>query len=102
MEGLPREGRPFSFFGYPLPAGKGTDLRLALGVVEIAKFGAGAAGDLRHFVAGLEAGEVRPLAPGERTAELDAGLDGGVVHHVDGALVVGIALPIAGEIAEVA
>ena len=77
MEGPPREGRPFSVLGGlkgatnrrrrepvtcgqllgvgQLPARKRPDLRLSLRVVEVAELGAGAAGDLCHLVAGLEA-----------------------------------------------
>ena len=54
------------------------------------------------LAAGLEAGEVRPVLPRQRSAQLLAGLDRGVMDDVDLPLVVGIALLVAGEIAEIA
>src|SRR5262245_31240451 len=61
-----------------------------------------AARDRGGLAAGLEAGEVRAVAPGERAAQPDAGLERGVVHDVDRPLVVGRALTEAGEVAEIA
>src|SRR5262249_43533989 len=79
-----------------------TDLRLALRIRQVAELGAHAAGDCGRLASGLEAGEVRPIAPRERTAQPDTGLDRGVVHDVDRALVVGRALAESREVAEVA
>src|SRR5205807_8237988 len=79
-----------SDFGFPLRIG------------EFTKLGACAARDLSNLVAGLEAGKVRPVLPGERAAELHAGFDRRVVHDVDGALVVRRPLRETRKIAEVA
>src|SRR5438128_2548799 len=82
--------------------GERPDFGLALRIVQVAQLSACAARDLRHLVAGLEAGEIRAVLPGEGAAQLRAGLDRGIVHDVDGALVVGRALCKARKIAEVA
>ncbi len=81
---------------------EGADFGFALRVGELTQFGADAAPDGGAFVPGLETGEVRAVLPRERAAELLARLDRRVMDDVDGAFVVGIALLVAGEIAEVA
>ena len=78
------------------------DRRLALGVGQRPELGGGTARDQRGLARVLEAGEVRPIAPGERPAQPHAGGQRGVVHDVDGPLVVGIALAIAGEVGQIA
>src|SRR6266481_3416671 len=75
---------------------------LCLRVRELAEFDLHTSRDGGHFVTGLEAGEIRPVLPRPWATELHAGLDGGVVHDVDLALVVRIALLVAGEIPEIA
>src|SRR5438445_2049989 len=79
-----------------------TDLGLALRVGERSKLGRDAARDCGGFAASLEAGEVRPIAPRERTAQPHLRLDRRVVDDVDRALVVGRALAVAREVAEIA
>ena len=56
--------------------------------------------DRRKLAARLETGEIRAIAPRQRTAQSDAGLDGGVVDDVDRPLVVRRSLRVAGEVAE--
>src|SRR5271168_1561041 len=81
--------------------GERPDFGFRLGVGVFAEFCLHAAGDRGHLVAGLEAGEIRSVAPSPRAAQLDSRLDGGVVDDVDLPLVIGVALPVAGEIAEI-
>ena len=71
---------------------KGPSLHLALRVLQRAKLGRDSAPDGGRLAHVLEAGEVGPVGPGERAAELLAGADGRVVDDVDQALVVGRAL----------
>ena len=73
-----------------------------LRIRELAEFDLHASLDGSHFVAGLETSEIGPVLPRPWTAEFHAGLDGGVMHDVDLALIVRIALLIAGEIPEIA
>jgi len=66
-----------------------TRLDLAGRVPQLAKLDAHAGRDRAGLLLGLEAGEVRPLAPGERPAQTLAGVDRGVVDGVDQPFVVG-------------
>src|SRR6266436_7947829 len=75
---------------------------LCLRVCELAEFDLHASRDGGHFVTGLEAGEIRPVPPRPGATEFYAGLDGGVMHDVDLALVVRITLLVASEIPEIA
>src|SRR5579871_5527086 len=78
------------------------DLRLTLRIGVLTELHLHAAGDGGHLVAGLEAGEVRTVPPRPRAAKLHAGFDGRVVHDVDLALVIRIALLVARKISEIA
>src|SRR5687767_14420992 len=76
--------------------------RLPLRIGQGTKLGSHAAGNRRRLTARLEAGEVGPVAPGDGAAETNAGLDGRVVHDVDGTLVVRRSLSEPREIREIA
>src|SRR5436190_24299784 len=89
-------------FPLPLRSRERTDLRLSLAVRERPKFSSNTARDCGRFTAGLEAGEIGAVAPGEWSAQSHTGFDGGVMHDVDRALVVGRTLPIPGEVSEIA
>src|SRR5437016_2469885 len=77
------------------------DFRFALRVLQVAQFGADSARDGGGLAGILEASEVGAIAPGEWTAEPLSGRQRGIVHHVDEPFVIGFALPVAGEVAEV-
>src|SRR6185312_6514188 len=79
----------------------GTRLGLALCVLQISKLSRDTARDGSSLARILEAREVGTIAPRERTTEALPGRQRGVVDNVDEALVVGRALAIAREIAEV-
>src|SRR5262249_57328454 len=66
------------------------------------ELGGHAARDGGQLAGGLEAGEVRPIAPRERAAQPHTRLDRRVMDDVDRALVVGRALLKARKVAEVA
>src|SRR3954471_9906836 len=79
----------------------GSAFRHRLRVGERPEFRADAAGDRRGFAAVLEAREIRAIAPRERSAEANTRLHGRVMDDVDGALVVGRALPIPRKVSEI-
>src|SRR5688572_15897759 len=81
--------------------GERPDVGLRLGIREGTEFGGDTAGDRRRLTAGLEAGEVRPIAPRERTAQPFARLDRGVMDDVDRALVVRRSLSIPRKVAQI-
>src|SRR5207244_6142397 len=70
-------------------------------VGERTKFSGHATGNRCRFAAGLEAGEVRTIAPGERSTQSDAGLDRGIMNNVDRAFVIRSALPVAAKISKI-
>src|SRR5688572_10291696 len=76
-------------------------LRLRLSVHQRAELRGNTAGDRCRLAAGLEAGEVGAVSPGEGTTQPHARLHGGVVNDIDGALVIRRALTVAGEVAQV-
>src|SRR6266852_8372596 len=73
-----------------------------LRIRELAEFDLHASRNGGHFVTGLKAGEIRPVLPRPGATEFYAGPDSGVMHDVDLAFVVRIALLVAGEIPEIA
>src|SRR5919106_3851290 len=81
---------------------KRSDFWLALRIRQRTKFRGGSARDRCGFVACLEAGEVGPVAPGQRTTQSHARLHRGVVNDVDRALVIGGSLLEARKVPEVA
>ena len=81
---------------------KRTHVGLALGIRQRSKLRGHATRDRRGLTPGLEAGEVGTIAPRNRATQTDARPERRVVDDVDGALVVGRALPEPGEVAEVA
>src|SRR5262245_12630122 len=86
-----RDGNAFILSS--LSPGKRASFRFGLCIGERSEFGGDAACNRGHLASGLEAGEVRSIAPRDRSAEADTGLEGRVVHDVDRALVVGRSLP---------
>src|SRR5262249_9676841 len=70
-----------------------SDLRLGLRVRQRAKLRGHTAGNCCDLATGLEACEVRSIAPRQRSTQTDARLDRAVVHDIDRAFVVGRALP---------
>src|SRR5262249_23694493 len=81
---------------------KGSHLGAPLRIRELAEFDLHASRDCGHFIAGLKAREIWSVFPRPGTTQFYAGLDGGVMHDVDLALVIRVALPVAGKIPEVA
>src|SRR3954452_23935520 len=81
---------------------EGADFYFALGVAQWAELGGDATGDGGGFTGVLEAGEVRPIPPGEGTAQTLAGADGGVMDGVDQPFIIGRALRVAREVSEIA
>src|SRR5580698_8269497 len=74
---------------------------LALRVLQRAQFGRYAAGNGGSLAAILKTRKIRPVAPCERTAQPLARSNRSVMHDVDQAFVVGCALLVAREIAEI-
>jgi hypothetical protein len=66
-----------------------------LRILQRTEFGGHAARDGGRFTRILEAGEIGPVAPRERTAQPFSGGDGCVVHRINQAFVIGIALLVA-------
>src|SRR5438552_14579179 len=79
-----------------------TDLDFAGRVPQLAELDAHTRRNGTGLLLSLEAREVRPLAPRERSAQALPRVDRGVVHRVDQTLVVGRALCVTREVAEVA
>ena len=74
---------------------------LSLRVSKVAEFRRDAPGDRRGFTSGLESTEIRTIAPRERPTQPDAGVDRRIVDDVDGPFVVGRALSVAAEVAQI-
>ena len=56
---------------------------LALSILQISEFLGCSPGNVRCFAAGLKAGEVRPIAPGKRSAQPLASGERSIMHYVD-------------------
>ena len=77
------------------------NLGFPLRVREWTELGCNAPGDRGSLAAGLEAREVRPIAPRQRAAQPHTGLECGVVNDVDRPLVIRRALPITREVTQI-
>src|SRR5215470_15426947 len=78
------------------------DFGFPLCILEVAQLRSHTSINGGHLRSGLKTCEVGPIAPGERPAEPDTRLERGVVDDVDGAFVVGVALPESREVPQVA
>src|SRR5215469_12832218 len=87
-----RSDHASSMFPWP---GIRTDFGSCLSIGEGPEFSGDPPSDRGSLAACLETGEVRTVAPGERTAEPLAGGEGGVMHNIDEPFVIGFALFVA-------
>src|SRR4029077_14756381 len=89
------------FCGNLLPRSVRPDFGFALRVHQISELCSHSPADCRSLAAVLETGEIGTIAPGEWSAQPLPSSESGIMHNVDQPLVIGIALLVAGKIAEI-